>query len=271
MAMGKINICLTGSNGFIGSHLTKILSSNNEIILTPFEGNLLIKEDIESFFDANIKIDQIIHLAGSFIGDFDELLNSNVLTTQNLLDVAEKNKVNKIIYASTGAVYGEPIMQESVEDDPLKPNTLYGLSKMYAEDCIKYYANNFNIEFVILRFPNVYGENNKKGVIYNFLDDIKTKQEITIYGTGTQSRNFLHVIDACQAIEKAIYYDKSDIFNISNSIKTSINDVVSILKCKFQFNVAYRPQNNNLKDLLLCVDKAKKELHFSSFITNLEI
>jgi UDP-glucose 4-epimerase len=140
---------------------------------------------------------------------------------------------------------------------------------MYAEECIRYYAN--NLDFVILRFPNVYGENNNKGVIFNFLEDIENKHEITIYGDGTQSRNFLHVIDACQAIEKSIFYEQSEIFNISNPNKISINDIEKILAKKYEFSVNYREANNNLKDLLLNIDKAKRKLNFEPRICELVI
>lgn len=269
--MEKIKICITGTDGFIGSNLTKTLNLNNNIILIPFDGNLLNKDDIVNFFDANKNIDQIIHLAGTFFGDFDELLKINVLTTQNLLHIAVKNGVKKIIYPSSGAIYGEPIMEESLETDILKPNTFYGLAKLYTEDCIKYYYNNFNLNYIILRLPNVYGENNNKGVIYNFLTDIKNKREITIYGDGTQSRNFLHVSDVCMAIEKSIFYDKSDIFNISNPTKVSINEIVKILAKKYEFRIIYKEANNNLKDLLLDINKARNELNFLPKVKDLQI
>ena len=83
--MGKIKICLTGSTVFIGGYFTKSLSRNMGIKLIPFYGNLLKIEDIINFFKKNKNIDQIIHLAGTFFGEFKELLDINVLTTSNLL------------------------------------------------------------------------------------------------------------------------------------------------------------------------------------------
>lgn len=268
--MERLRVCVTGSNGFVGQNLTEILLKENNIEIIPFVGDLLVKEETDNFFQSHKDIDQVVHLVGGFFGSFEDLVKVNVIALGNLLEALVENKIGKIIFTSTGAVYGEPIEAESKETDPLSPNTLYGLSKKYAEECIEYYADNFDLEYVILRFPNVYGAGNNKGVIYNFVSNIKEKGEITVYGDGTQSRNFLHVSDACQAIKLAINYQKSDVFNISNSHKFSINDIVEILKQNYKFKVTHLPANNNLKDLLLNIDKASKLLEFKPKITELK-
>lgn len=270
--MEKIKVCITGHQGFIGKHLKEKLVKNNKLSLIFFNGDLLDRKKVGAFFEKNKDIDQIIHLVGRFFGSFEELSQTNVIATYNLLEsISAGSNIKKIIYASSGAVYGEPIGKDSIETDFLKPNTLYGLTKAYAEECIKYFSDNFGLHFVILRFPNVYGEGNTRGVVHNFLTDIKSKGEITVYGDGTQSRNFLHVSDACQAIEKSVFYNKSNIFNISNPHKVTIKDIIKILGSRYKFKVNYQKANNNLKDLLLNPEKAKKELKFVSRVTELEI
>jgi UDP-glucose 4-epimerase len=269
--MKKTKIAITGSNGFIGSHLVRLLAKNDRYDVVPFVGDLLNKEDIKKFFNKNKNIDQIVHLVGLFDGNFDDLIKVNVVALANLLEQAVANKVKKIIFSSTGAVYGEPIDHDSRENDPLNPNSPYGLIKKYAEECIQYYSHNFGLKYTILRFPNIYGKGNNKGVIYCFVSDIKEKGEITIYGDGTQSRHFLHVSDACLAIEKAIDYQKSGMFNISNPKKISINDIVEILQRNYKFKIRHLPANNNLKDLLLNVDKALTELKFEAKVKELII
>lgn len=235
-----------------------------------FEGNLLNDRDVENYFSQN-SIEQVVHLVGAFDLPFENQTRLNVLTTQKLLEAGTRYGLKKIIFASTGAVYGEPVNTESSETDPLMPNTLYGLSKMYAEKCVEYYAENNGTKYIILRFPNVYGEGGNKGVIANFLNDIRDKKEITLFGDGTQSRNFLHVSDAALAIEKSLYYNESNVFNISNPVKISLNEVVSILSKKYDFSIQRKPANNNLKDLLLNIDKAKKHLRFEPEIKNLRV
>ena len=263
MTMDQINVCITGSDGFIGSHLLDQIKQYPQYNPVIFAGDLLKKEDVDSFF-AKHKIDQTIFLVGSFFGDINSLIDLNVTTLANYLEAATKIAGHKIIYTSTGAVYGEPLHALSVESDPILPNTEYGFCKKTSEELIQYYHRMTGMDFVILRFPNVFGPHNAKGVVYSFLKDIQERGSITIFGDGNQSRNFLHVDDACEAIVKSLDYAGSDVFNISNSKKTTLNDLVDIFKQEFQFTVEYQPQNNNLRDLLLNTDKAKVKLGFEA-------
>ena len=260
---------ITGTNGFIGSYLIAYFKKRN-ISYHVFLGDLLNKKELESFFQKN-SVRQIIHLAGTFDPPFDNLITKNVLTTNNLLEIGIKHGLKKIIYASSGAVYGEPKNDTSKEKDKLDPNTLYGLTKKMAEECVRYYSSKELVTSIILRFPNVYGDNKTKGVIYHFLTDIEEKGYITIAGNGTQSRNFLHVSDACYAIEKALSYNKSNVFNISNNQKQTINDIVKKLSKKYSFKIKHKPVDNELNDLLLDTKKAQRELGFTAKINELII
>lgn len=263
------NIGIIGCSGFIGSNLAQYFNKKN-ISYACFNGNLLKNKDVKKFF-LKKGVSCVVFLVGTFDLPFKNQFIINVLTLQNFLEIGIKYGLKKIILSSSGSVYGEPENKGSKETDPLKPNTLYGLTKVYAEKCILYYAQNHHIQYVILRFPNVYGENNKRGVVYNFLSDIKNYGALTIAGDGSQQRNFLHVSDACKAIEKALQYKDSDIFNISNPVKVSINDLVKILKSRYTFSVSYKMADNDQKKLLLNIDKAKKLLKFTPKITQLVV
>lgn len=260
-------VCVTGTSGFIGSNLLRTLRDEFEVI--PFKGDLLDKNHVSEFFKENEEIDQIIHLVGLFAGNITELINVNVSALANLIEEADRNKIRRIIYTSTGAVYGEPKSNESYETDRLAPNTFYGLSKKIAEDLLRLAKEINGTNYCILRFPNVYGEGSQKGVVYNFLSDIIEKGEVTIYGDGNQARNFLHVSDACAAIKLAMNYEGSGLWNISNSKVVTINELVEIFQDKYNFKVKYQQANNNLKDLILNADKAKKDLNFESKVKNL--
>jgi len=259
-------LAITGSRGFIGSHLLPLLKERG-IAFRTFEGDLLDEDVVREFFKMN-SVSELVHLAGAFSGSFHQLLQKNVVTTQQLIETGIELGLQKIIYTSTGAVYGEPPAEVSLERDARKPNTLYGLSKKMAEDVIFQYHLTKKLNYVILRFPNVYGEGNEKGVLYNFLHAIHTKGEISIAGDGNQSRNFLHVKDACHSILKAIDYPNSDVFNISNPVKTTINDIVERLKQHYSFSVHHKPQDNFLKDLLLDTSKAERLLGFSASVND---
>jgi UDP-glucose 4-epimerase len=262
----KEPIAITGSRGFIGANLVAILKEKN-IPFIAFEGDLLEQDSVKEFFRVH-PVKQVIHLAGSFTGSFKQLIQKNVMTTQHLLQAGAEAGLQKIIYASTGAVYGEPVEEVSVESDKRRPNTLYGLTKKMAEDVIFHYHLVRNLRYIILRFPNVYGEGSKSGVLCNFLTDIHLKGSITVAGDGKQARNFLHVKDACNAIVKSIRHEQNNVFNISTIEKISINELVALLKQFFSFDIHHKAADNNLKNLLLDTSKAESLLHFKADIKN---
>ncbi len=265
-----IKVCVTGATGFVGQNLLELGKTNKDITIIPFKGDLLAPKEVTTYFNTHTDIDVVVHLAGSFFGDNQTLMEANVLTTANLLDAMQVHEVKKIIYTSTGAVYGEPIKYESMESDPLLPNTFYGLVKLCGEETVRFHHRTSGIEYKILRFPNVYGPKNEKGVIYNLITNIKTKGEVIIYGDGTQSRNFLHVQDACQAILLALDHSISGEFNISNPVKTSINDLVKLLQKEYKFKINHLPADNALKDLLLNIDLAQTKLGFKPQVQELK-
>ncbi len=266
--MERLKVGVTGASGFIGRHLVTALEKVKGVDFACFGGDLLNITDVEKYFENNPNISQVIHLAGSFAGDFNTLVASNVVTTNNLLEVATKNKVNKIIFASTGAVYGEPLNNKSKEDDPLNPVTEYGLTKMFAEEIVKYYARMENIKYIILRFPNVYGPGNSKGVIYNFLRSIKENGMVSVYGDGSQTRNYLFVADAVNAIIKAIDSGcGNEIFNITGEEAYSLNDITEIIKrMGLRFNVTYKPAaiENKLQNLAENTEKSRISLNWEA-------
>ncbi len=265
-------VAVTGSSGFIGSHLTALLKQTNGIEVVEFEGDLNEVAQVEAFFANNNSIDQVVHLAGAAAGtDLEELVKANVLTTENLLKTAIKQGVKKIVLASSMGVYGEPMNKLSREDDPLRPDSAYGLSKMWAEDVVQYHNLMSGLEYVILRLGSVYGLGNAKGSIYSLQKSIEDTGQVTVYGDGNQTRSFIHVSDVCQAILKSINYDKSGVFNVSTEERLTINDVVKKLSDKSKFEVIRKPANNPSKDLAMDITKAKEELEFEPKITELQI
>lgn len=266
----KKTVGITGCSGFIGKNLVDLLNRSGRYDTRCFKGDLLKEKDIENFFKKK-DIHTVIHLAGAFFGEFNTLLDANFNTTANILKIGIENGLEKIIFSSSGAVYGNPVGNTSKETDCPRPNTYYGLIKLYAEQLIQLYSNLYGLKYIILRFPSVYGEGNDKGVIYNFLSGIREKGLITIYGDGKATRNFLHVSDACGAIKKCIDYKNSDIFNISNPSKVSINDLVKLLKKNYSFKVEYREADNNLHDLSLNINKARKAIGFIPRVKDMQL
>lgn len=251
-------IGVTGADGFIGTHLIEQLKEGGYQHRS-FQGDLLDMDALETFAEG---CDQVVHLAGVFSNDFDQLMNVNVKGTRNVVEACKKQDVERIVFSSTGAVYGEPLKEGiSHEEDPLLPNTLYGISKAYAEEYIRF----SDLPFVILRFPNVYGPGNRKGVIYHFIDSIKKQRKVTVFGTGEQKRNFLFVEDAVDAILKTLESKRNnEVFNIADTAIYSLKDLISVLQevRGLKFSVDFQPadESNRLQMLSESVEKARVSL-----------
>jgi UDP-glucose 4-epimerase len=270
MANGvKTEIKITGQKGFIGTHLVAYLHSLGYFV-EGFEGNLLDTPSVNAFMEQG-EAQILIHMAGSFDPPMSHLVESNVTTTVNLLHALKNSRIQKLIYISSAAVYGEPEGESSSEDDEPHPNTEYGTSKLMAEREVIRLAEKQHIEYVILRFPGVYGNSGGRGVIQLFMKGIQKEQRITIFGDGNQKRSFLHIEDACRAILAACKYKGSGVFNISSTNSVSLNDIIEILKTKYIFSVNYQEANNNLKNISLDIRRAKKELGYKPVHVTLEL
>lgn len=260
-----MKIAVFGGSGFIGTHLVKRLKVEKGIDFICFNKNMLIKDDIRRFFARNKDIEYIINLVGVFSGTDDELIDINIKTLNNLLSSLDYINIRRIIYASSGAVYGEPSNKISFETDNLCPVTFYGLTKVFAEQILEFYRKKNIFEYTILRFPNVYGEGNLKGVIYNFVKSINEEGIVKIYGTGEQKRNFLYVGDAVSAITACLYSTEecSRIYNVADEYVYSLKDIVDILKSfGLIFDVQFLPQDSSNSLMMLSEDISliKKEL-----------
>ena len=181
-------------------------------------------------------IDCVVHLAAESGVDLNiknpkKAFNINIKGTFNFLDACRVNKVKNFIFASSGAVFGnaKPPMSETTIKTPI---STYGSSKLAIETFCETYSKLFNIKTTVLRFSNAYGPYSlhKKSIIANFLKNILDDKPLIINGDGKTTRDYVHASDISAAIYKSFYQkDNYNNFNISTSIETSINDLVSII------------------------------------------
>jgi len=288
-------IFITGGSGFIGTKLAKKILDFKEIekiilydIIEP--PKQLLKQDIEQkieFINGNLTDDllleqsmqnvhQVVHLAA--IADVKKCKEDpefsasvNVLGTKKVLESCEKNNVNRIIFASTmSAIYGN-----SLEfDEKIKPNPIseYGKQKLEAENMIEHFCQNNKLNGIVLRKSNLFGVGFilKPNVVNLFVKNAMENKPITI--NGVQTRNFLHVSDACIAYNNAIFSEiKSsfEVFNISGKETSSIKDLAYKVKEKIDKIsdvpakiVEENQVNQNSSIPIIKTDKAKEILKY---------
>lgn len=263
-----MTILVLGGAGYIGSHTVYELIENGEDVaiidnlqtghikaVHPkarfYKGDIRNREFLDSVF-AKEKIDAVIHFAAySLVGESMEkplkYYENNLCGTKTLLDSMVANGINKIVFSSTAATYGEPESLPILETDKTEPTNTYGETKLAMEKMFKWVGRAHNINFVSLRYFNACGAhvsgeigedhavethliplilqvpNNKREHIYIFGDDYNTKD-------GTCIRDYIHVTDLAQAHILAVKYlrngGNSDIFNLGNGIGFSVKEVI---------------------------------------------
>ena len=242
-----MKIAITGSKGFIGSHLVRRLKEDLDLEVLEFsnsesKNNLFNSESLINLLkDAEI----VVHLAGANKASKEKLLSTNILGTLKVLEALKKNAgKTKLIFASSFHVY-EPInrLVKINEDAKLNPQSIYGISKKFGEDLIKFYAETRGLKSIILRFSNVYGPGCKP----NYNSVIATlcynavRGEMLEISDRNASRDFIHVKDAVDAIVKCLKYeaDKYEVFNVCSGKLVSLQDIIEILKKILEVKVRY--------------------------------
>lgn len=251
-----MKILVTGGADFIGSHLLpRLAAAGHQVtVLDNFStgkrehvpaGVPIIQRDLlangltEIFQRERFEI--VIHLAAQTMVDESLRLPEkdaaeNVLGTVKLLDACQRSKVKRIIIASSAAVYGNVGEQELPlsEKRAAAPLSFYGLSKFTAENYLTMYQRIFGLDYVVLRFANVYGErqgtSGEGGVVSIFSRAAARGQGVKVFGSGEQTRDFIYAGDIAEAILAALETDKVNaVYNISTAAETSVNTLIRIL------------------------------------------
>jgi UDP-glucose 4-epimerase len=245
-----MRIGITGGRGFIGSTLKHYMSGKSHDIVD-YECNLSDPFEIERMFLSLEPPTVLVHLAGRFSGSNDIIYRDNLLSTHNLLSALTKYPKVHLIYGSTGAVYGNSGGQPIGESTLCNPNTVYGLVKLFCENVISYHERSSDLEATLLRFPSVYGLNNSKGIIYNWVQGVLTDKKIIIHGDGLQKRSFINVIDICDAIFEIIDKRILGTYNVSHSEIYDLNALSKLFQDVFSVDISYEQTSNALESMVL--------------------
>ena len=251
-----MKVLITGGAGFIGSHLVAHLrAAGDEPValdnlsvgrrenLSP-EVKLIVADVLDASFKDTVaggKFDAIVHLAGQTMVNasvedpvFDA--RQNILGTIQVLEAARQGSVRRVIFASTAAAYGDVAESELPiqESRPLAPLSFYGLSKVTAEGYFALYQRLFGLDYVVLRFANVYGERQgdggEGGVISIFARAVARGETLTIFGDGTQTRDFVYAGDIAAGIRGALLTPATNaVYNPSTGSQTNLRTLVELL------------------------------------------
>ena len=250
-----MNVLVTGGAGFIGSHLIGKIEKNHIVTVVDngYTGDIirmrtcdvnLIKKNVCDQKIVKQIVDEkpnvIVHLAAQTMVDssikdpvFDA--SENIMGTLNVLEAARQCGA-RVVFASTAAAYGDVLEDDLpvVESQELSPQSFYGLTKVGVEKYLELYHRHYGLDYVICRFANVYGERQgdtgEGGVISIFAKRIAAGQDITIYGDGTQTRDFVYAGDIASGICKAMTTKNvNTVYNLSTQTETSLLDLVKIM------------------------------------------
>lgn len=251
-----MKVLVTGGAGFIGSHLVHLLLAFGHDVTVLDNLSTGMREHLPvagfTFWEMDVRspearerivaghFDAIVHLAGQTMVDasicdphFDA--SENLLGTVNVLEAARQSGVGRVIFASTAAAYGD-VMEDELpvaEGLPLAPLSFYGLTKVTVERYLALYQRLYGLDYVVLRFANVFGERQgdkgEGGVISIFAKRIVRGDGVTIFGDGGQTRDFIYAGDVARGIVQALVTEHvNTAYNLSTQTETSLNDLVRI-------------------------------------------
>jgi len=284
-----VKILVTGGAGFIGSHVVDTFIANGHEVVVVDDLSTGRRSNLNpaaTFYQIDIRSDQLgevfekekpqvvdHHAAQMDVrrSVVDPLFDAdvNVLGSIKLIELARQHNVERFIYISTGgAVYGEPEYLPCDENHPINPICPYGASKHTVEHYLYMYHELYDLDYVVLRYPNVYGPrqdpHGEAGVVAIFTGLMLNGEPVVINGDGDQERDFVFVGDCARGNLLALTTENSNtIFNLGEGKPTTVNDVYRELKqiTDYQLSADHGPAKvGETRRIYLEAKKAAEEL-----------
>ncbi|MBN1544763.1 NAD-dependent epimerase/dehydratase family protein [Candidatus Woesearchaeota archaeon] len=247
-----MRVLITGGAGFIGSHLVEHFQKDADVVVfdnfsTGSRKNIdgfrcsVVEGDVADFdvLDSAMRgCDYVFHLA-AFVSVPGSIRNPeacfavNVGGTENVLKVAVKNGVKKVVFSSSCAVYGDSLELPKKESMKPSPKSPYAESKLKAEKLLNKYQKEGKVDTCSLRFFNVFGprqdlKSQYAAVIPLFIEAALKNRQLCIFGDGKQTRDFIYVKDVVQALVVAME-KLTGVYNVGTGVETSVNLLADII------------------------------------------
>lgn len=291
------NILILGGGGFIGKNVLRYMDKidffkNHKKFITSSKKSPFPEADLTNCEICNIKLEQvdeiknlievnhiktIVHLVSGMIpssneNDFKEEKKAVISPTNEIFSFAAENRV-KVIFISSGGTIYKNNLEDHKEIEDLDPINFYGKSKVEIEKNLKDLHNNSDLRYITLRPSNVYGNfyslNSNQGLIPNTINNILKKKPITIWGDGSDRRDYLYVEDLAKTICQMIL--KEEIcgeFNVASSSVHSVLEVIRLIESKINIpaNIIFQKRRGvDVSDNSLNTSKIQRIIEFKPY------
>jgi len=293
-------IVVIGGAGLIGSHAVDLLTKEDVSEIVIYDN--FVRGTVENLEDAlkdpRVKVyeaggdilqtdildaalrgaDGVMHFAALWLLQCHEYprsaFNTNIEGTFNVLDACVRNDVKRLVYSSSASVYGDAVEEPMTEDHPFNNKNFYGATKIAGEAMIRAYHHRYGLNYVGLRYMNVYGPRQDYhgayiAVIMKMLDAIDRGEGPTIMGDGSEAFDFVAVEDCGRANLCAMRADPVDRFyNVGTGTRTSLKELaeklINLTGSNQPINYAPRNQATLVRNRIGCPKRASEEISFTA-------
>ena len=283
-----MRILVTGSNGFIGGHVCTWLKEKGHYVIglgrhpqplswcDEYVCCDLFTDGVAHIFDHTKEntVDAVVHLAADMRHEpyAVEVVGSNCVGTQRLLELCEEKHIGVFVQLSSLPVIGSPVQHPVTEEHPLKPPTVYHVTKHTQELLANYASYTFGLRTVSLRIcsPVGYGVN-PKTIFPVFVRKAMAGESITLFGQGTRKQTYIHVKDIAKAIELCILSEAQGVYNLASynliSNRELAEKCVALLHSDSE--IVYSGDVDPMEGLCwdVSIEKLKKDTGFEPEIT----